>query len=90
MGLIAFHGQTDVHMAKGRMWLVDQWPAAELKPGDNVIYFALNEKELSDKLRPLFRKVTTDAEPRLFTKDADIPTRTLVFRCESYKAGLIP
>ncbi len=90
LGLVSFHGRTDAYMAKGRMWLVDQWPAADLKKGDNVIYFVLDEKELAGKLKPLFRKVWLDPQPRLFAKDADIPTKTEVLHCEGFKGGELP
>lgn len=90
LGLVSFHGKTDAYMAKRRMWLVDQWPAADLKKGDNVIYFVLDEKDLVDKLKPLFRKVWLDPQPRLFAKDADIPTKTQVLHCERFKGGILP
>jgi hypothetical protein len=90
MGLVSFHGRTDTYMAAGRMWQADQWRAPEIKKGDNVIYFALGETELSGKLKPLFRKVWLDPEPRLFAKDADIPTKTQVIHCEGYLGGVIP
>jgi 4-amino-4-deoxy-L-arabinose transferase-like glycosyltransferase len=90
MGLISFHGKVNAYMAKGRMWQVDQWSQPDLKTGDNVIYFALNETELYDKLKPLWRKVSIDPEPRLFAKDADIPTKTEVFHCAGFKGGTIP
>jgi 4-amino-4-deoxy-L-arabinose transferase-like glycosyltransferase len=90
MGLVSFHGKTDAYMAAGRMWQADQWPAPDIKPGDNVVYFALNETDLYDKLKPLFRQVTIDPQPRLFAKDADIPTKTQVFHCEGFQGGLIP
>ncbi len=90
LGLVSFHGRVDAYMAGGRMWLVDQWPRADLKRGDNVIYFVLDEKELYEKLKPLFRRVWLDPQPRLFAKDADIPTKTEVFHCEGFKGGELP
>ena len=77
-------------MAPGRLKQVDLWGIPELKKGDNIIYFAINEKELSDKLKPLFRRVWTEPQRRLFNKDADLPKLTQIFHAEGYKGGLVP
>ncbi|OGC12344.1 hypothetical protein A3K48_07825 [candidate division WOR-1 bacterium RIFOXYA12_FULL_52_29] len=90
LGLVAFHGQVRVNMAPGRLKQVDLWGIPELKKGDNIIYFAINEKELSDKLKPLFRRVWTEPQRRLFNKDADLPKLTQIFHAEGYKGGLVP
>ena len=90
IGLISFHGKARAYMAPGRLRQVDLWGKPELKKGDNVIYFALNESELPVKLKPLFRKVWVDPQKRIFTKDADIPNKTQVIHGESYLGGILP
>ncbi|MFH1386316.1 MAG: glycosyltransferase family 39 protein [bacterium] len=90
LGLVSFHGKTNAYMASGRMWLVDQWETPNIKKGDNVLYFVLDETTLYTKLKPLFRKVWIEPQPRIFAKDADIPTKTQIYHCIGYKGGLIP
>lgn len=88
--LVAFYGKTEVFMPPGRHPQYDLWGKPKLKPGNNVLYFALNESEIAGKLKPLFNKVTIDPQKRIFTKDADIPNKTEIFRCEGFKGGIIP
>lgn len=90
LGLVAFHGQVRTWMAPGRLRQVDLWGKPQLQKGDNIIYFALNETPLFDKLKPMFRQVTIEPKKRLFSKDADLPNLTSIFICESYKGGPIP
>lgn len=90
IGLVSFHGKQRVYMAPGRLRQVDLWGKPELQKGDNILYFALNETTLYGKLKPLFKKVWIDPQPRLFNRDADLPTKTQIFHCEGYKGGMIP
>ncbi|MBU0672917.1 MAG: glycosyltransferase family 39 protein [Candidatus Margulisbacteria bacterium] len=89
-GLVAFHGKVNVHMAPGRLRQFDIWGEPQIKRGDNMIYFVLNEKEVYRKLLPLFSEVKTEQEKRLFTKDADIPQKTEIYHCLGYKGGILP
>lgn len=90
LGLISFHGKIKAYMAPGRMWQVDLWGKPDIKKGDNALYFALNESDLYSKLVPLFNKVVIEPEKRLFSKDADIPTRTEIYHCIGFKGGTLP
>ncbi|MBU1616597.1 MAG: glycosyltransferase family 39 protein [Candidatus Margulisbacteria bacterium] len=90
LGLVAFHGQVKVNMAPGRLKQVDLWGTPRLNKGDNIIYFAINEFELHQKLAPLFQKVWVEPKRRLFNKDADLPRLTRIYHAEGYKGGLIP
>lgn len=89
-GLIAFHGKTEVYMAPGRIKQFDLWGKPDIKKGDNLIYFALNEEHLGNALKPLFKTATPDPQKRIFTKDSDIPQKTIVFICQEYRGGNIP
>lgn len=90
LGLVAFHGQVKVNMAPGRLKQVDMWGKPALKTGDNIIYFAINEQEIGDKLKPLFKKVWVEPQRRLFNKDANLPNLTKIFHAEGYKGGKLP
>ncbi|MFA6170377.1 MAG: glycosyltransferase family 39 protein [Candidatus Margulisiibacteriota bacterium] len=90
LGLVAFHGQVKVNMAPGRLKQVDMWGKPELKTGDNIIYFAINEQEIGDKLKPRFKKVWVEPRHRLFNKDANLPNLTKIFHAEGYKGGKLP
>jgi len=89
-GLVAFYGEVPAYMPKGRHLQYDIWGQPQLKIGDDLVYFALNEKEIADKLKPLFNKVTIDPETRLFTKDGDIPNLTVIYICERFRGGKLP
>jgi hypothetical protein len=90
IGLVSFHGKTKVYMAPGRLKQVDLWGKPDIQKGDHVLYFALNETSLYNKLKPLFRKIAIDPQKRLFNKDADLPDKTQIFICEGFKGGIIP
>jgi len=90
LGLVSFHGKVRAYMAPGRLKQVDLWGKPELKKGDNVIYFALNETDLYNKLKPLFNKVWIEPQKRIFNKDADLPNQTRIFHCEGFKGGQLP
>lgn len=90
IGLVTFHGKARVYMAPGRLKQVDLWGSPDIKKGDHVIYFALNEATIYDKLKPLFKKVRIEPRKRLFNKDADLPNKTQIFHCEGFKGGIIP
>ncbi|MDD5383225.1 MAG: hypothetical protein PHH60_06200, partial [Candidatus Margulisbacteria bacterium] len=89
-GLVAFHGKVKVYMAPGRLKQFDLWGRPDIKPGDNVIYFVLNQKEVYNGLLPIFRRVQIEPHRRLFAKDADIPSKTEIYHCFGYKGGQIP
>ena len=89
-GLVAYHGKVHVHMTPGRLKQFDLWGGPEIKRGDNVIYFVLNEKEMHQKLLPFFRRVKVEPSKRIFTKDADIPNKTEIYHCWGYKGGKLP
>lgn len=89
-GLVSYHGKVDVHMAPGRLKQFDLWGEPEIKRGDNIIYFVLNEKEMHQKLLPLFRKVIIEPYKMIFTKDADIPHKTEIYHCWGFKGGQLP
>lgn len=88
--LVSFHGKTKVYMAPGRHPQYDLWGVPPLTKGDNVLYFLLNESELFGKLKPLFETVEIDTHKRIYTKDADIPTKTQILVCKNFKGGTIP
>lgn len=90
LGLVSFHGKVTTYMASGRLRQVDLWGKPDIRKGDNIIYFALNETPLGEKLKPLFRKVWLEPNKRLFNKDADLPNKTQIFHCEGYLGGIIP
>ena len=89
-GLISFYGQTRVYMAAGRHPQYDIWGSPNLKQGDNVIYFALNENDLISKIKPFFRVVTHDKRKVIFSRDSDIPNSTTVFIGRHFLGGQIP
>lgn len=90
LGLVSFHGKVRTYMAKGRLRQVDLWGGPEIKKGDNLLYFALNEAQLFEKLKLVFDKVSIEPHKRLFTKDADLPNKTQIFLCEGFRGGLVP
>jgi len=90
LGLVSFHGKATAYMASGRLKQVDLWGKPEINTGDNLIYFALNEAPLYEKLKPLFNRVLIESKKRIFAKDADIPNQTQIFICEGYRGGIIP
>ncbi|MBI5399450.1 glycosyltransferase family 39 protein [Candidatus Saganbacteria bacterium] len=90
LGLVAFHGHVPVNMAPRRLRQVDLWGKLEIRRGDNVIYFALNETPLLEKLKPLFIKVKLEPQKRLFNKDADLPNKLQIFICETFRGGNLP
>lgn len=90
LGLVTFHGHVRTYMAPGRLRQVNLWGKPAIKKGDNVIYFALNEKELSEKLKPLFREVRLEPQKRLFNKDANLPNLTDIYHCTDFKGGPLP
>lgn len=85
--LVAFYGKTKVYLPKGLWKQFDIWGQPELKPGDDIIYVAFDDKDALFKLKPLFRKVAQDKKKRLFAKDSDIPNKTEVFICRGYFRG---
>jgi len=90
-GLVSFHGRVKAYAPPGLSKEMDVWGTPDIKKGDNVIYFAReNTAELHERLKPLFRKVRIEPKKRIFTKDADIPTKTKIFICEGFKGGMIP
>jgi len=89
-GLISFHGKTKIYLPPGKHPQYDLWGKPELKKGDNLIYFALNDRDLDKELRPLFREVWREKQKRIFTKDADIPTKTDIFHCLGFRGGKLP
>ncbi len=90
-GLVSFHGKVKVYSPPGLSREMEVWGKPDIKKGDNVLYFAReNTDELYKKLKPLFRKVWIEPKRRLFTKDADIPTKMQIFHCESFKSGVLP
>jgi len=89
-GLAEFHGKVKVFLAPGRLKQFDLWGKPNLQKGDNLVYFALNESELYDKLIPLFSQVKKETTPQIFTKDADVPSKTLIFICRDFKGGTLP
>ena len=91
IGLVSFHGRVRVYSPPGRIRQMDMWGAPDIKKGDNVIYFTReNAPELHKKLRPLFSRVWIDPEKRIFSKDADIPTRMQIFHCRGFRGGQLP
>jgi len=88
--LITFYGKTKVYMPPGKHPQYDLWGKPKLHQGDNVLYFALADSQMLEKLKPLFNKVTADPHKRIFTKDADIPNKTEIFYGESFKGGILP
>ncbi len=90
LGLVAFHGKVATNMAPGRLRQVDLWGQPKLAPGDNIIYFALNETPLFKKLQPLFNKVQIEPRKRIFNKDANLSNLTQIFICRGFKRGVIP
>ncbi|OGB87786.1 hypothetical protein A3H38_03145 [candidate division WOR-1 bacterium RIFCSPLOWO2_02_FULL_46_20] len=89
-GLVTFHGKAKVYMAAGREEQFDLWERPEVQKGDNIIYFALREESLYEKLIPLFKAVKIEPDKRLFTKDADILNMTNIYYCYGYKGGILP
>jgi len=89
-GLVEFHGKVKVFLAPGRLKQFDLWGKPNLQKGDSLVYFALNESELYDKLIPLFSQVKKETTPQIFTKDADVPSKTLIFICRDFKGGTLP
>jgi hypothetical protein len=90
-GLVSFHGKVKVYSPPGLSKEMEAWGTPDIKKGDNVIYFAReNTTELQKGLKPLFHRVWVEPNKRLFTKDADIPTRMQIFHCEGYLGGKLP
>ena len=79
--LVAFYGKTEVHLFKGLWPQFDIWGQPELKKGNNILYFAFDEKDSLEKLKPLFKSVKLDPQKRLFAKDSDIPLKVEVYKC---------
>lgn len=90
LGLVSFHGKVRTYMAPGRLKQVDLWGKPDIERGDNVIYFALNETPLYDKLKPLFRTARIEPEKRIFNKDANLSNLTQIFIGEGFKGGPLP
>ena len=90
IGLVSFHGKVRAYMAPGRLRQVDLWGKPEIKKGDNLIYFALNETPLYEKLKPLFKKVWIEPHKRIFNKDANLPNLTQIYHAEGFKGGILP
>lgn len=90
-GLVSFHGRVQVYPPPGRLEEAAAWGRANIQKGDNVIYFTReNTSEIQAGLTAVFRKVVVEPQKRLFTKDADIPTKMTIFHCYDYKGGVIP
>jgi Dolichyl-phosphate-mannose-protein mannosyltransferase len=89
-GLVSFHGRVPAYMAQGQHPQFDLWGRPELKLGDNVIYFNYDDTTLYARLKPLFASVIVEPEKRLFTKDSDIPLKTTIYICQSFKGGRLP
>lgn len=91
IGLVSFHGKVRVYTPPGQIKQMDMWGTPDIKKGDNAIYFAREgTAELHKKLKPLFRKVWIEPEKRIFTKDADIPTKMQIFHCQGFRGGELP
>jgi len=91
IGLVSFHGKVRVHSPAGRIKQMDMWGTPDIRKGDNAIYFARERtEELHKKLKPLFQRVWKEPKKRIFTKDADIPTRMQIFHCRGYRGGELP
>lgn len=90
IGLVTFHGKVKVHAPPGRIKQMDLWGVPEIKRGDNVLYFSRSGKILEEKLRRRFQKIRVEPEKRIFTKDADIPTKAQIFHCRGFRGGELP
>jgi len=90
-GLVTFHGRVKVYPPPKQLKEAEAWGTADIKPGDNVIYFTReNTLEIQAGLKKVFQAVAVEKTKRLFTKDADIPTKMTIFHCRSYLGGRIP
>jgi hypothetical protein len=90
-GLVSFHGRVQVYPPPDRLEEAAAWGRADIQKGDNVIYFTRESTpEIQSGLTAVFRQVTVEPKKRLFTKDADIPTRLTIFHCREYLGGSIP
>jgi len=90
-GLVSFHGKVKAYSPPGFSKEMEVWGTLDLKKGDNILYFAReNTVELHKKLTPLFGKVWVEPNKRLFTKDADVPTRMQIFHCLDFRGGNLP
>jgi len=90
-GLIYFHGKVKPYSPPGFSQEMEVWGRLDLKKGDNILYFCReNTGQIHERLKPLFKKVRVEPAKRLFTKDADIPTRMQIFHCLGFKGGQLP
>ncbi|MFA6549350.1 MAG: hypothetical protein WCT39_05440, partial [Candidatus Margulisiibacteriota bacterium] len=83
--LVAFYGKTEIYLPKGLWRQFDIWGQPMLKKGDSILYFAFDESDAEEKLKPLFEGVKPDLQKRLFAKDSDIPLKTIVYTGKSFK-----
>jgi len=91
IGLVSFHGKVKVYAPPGQIRQMDYWGKPDIKKGDNLIYFTRERTvELHNKLKPLFRQVLKEPKKRIFTKDADIPTKAEIFHCRGFLGGDLP
>ncbi len=90
-GLVSFHGQVKVYPVPGKLKEAEAWGTAPVRPGDNIIYFTRERTtEIEAGLHRVFQRVVTEKERRLFTKDADIPTKLTIFHCTGFRGGQLP
>jgi len=90
-GLVSFHGRVQVYPPPGRLEEAAAWGRADIQKGNNIIYFTReNTSEIHAELTEVFQKVLVDPKKRIFTKDADIPTKMTIFHCHNYLGGRIP
>lgn len=90
-GLVSFHGGVKVYSPPGLSREMEVWGTADIKKGDNVLYFAReNTDTIYQRLKPIFRKVWIEPNKRIFAKDADIPTRMQIFHCQYFLGGKLP
>ncbi len=82
--LVAFYGKTNVHMPQGLWTQFDIWGQPELKPGDDILFFAFADDKATEKLKPYFKTVTKDEQVRIFAKDSNIHTETKAYICKDY------
>lgn len=88
--LAAYYGQTMVYLPKHAWPQFDLWGRPQLKPGDSLLYFVFDDQSKAAQLKNIFRSVTAEPRPKLFTKDSDIPIKTEVLICRGYLKGELP
>jgi 4-amino-4-deoxy-L-arabinose transferase-like glycosyltransferase len=88
--LVAFYGKTEIYLPQGTWKQFDIWGQPELKKGGDILYFSFDRPDLYEELKPLFQEVEIDPRKRLFTKDSNIPEKTIIYVCRGYKGGRLP